>query len=217
MKARIYTFAVSVIVSQIFGSFLTPIQASSPKKMELVEAVATRLEGVMDTSAQAAANPEKAHVRMTTCRIRLDRSNSDSIYLYQEQALADSLDEPYRQRFLEITPGDRDNEVISRTYKPATTNIWQGFCDRPIEQRIVSQEDVSQSVCSVYLKPLVSVYLGNTQPGGCPSNFRGATKVTNKIILHDGGMDTWDRGFNAAGEKVWGAADEGYQYRWTVN
>jgi hypothetical protein len=27
-------------------------------------------------------------------------------------------------------------------------------------------------------------------------------------------MDTWDRGFDANGNQVWGADGESYQYRW---
>jgi hypothetical protein len=51
----------------------------------------------MDTSAQAAKNPKAFTVRMTTCRVQI-LGAGNATYLYQEQALADSLDKPYRQR-----------------------------------------------------------------------------------------------------------------------
>jgi hypothetical protein len=60
----------------------------------------------------------------------------------------------------------------------------------------------------------VTIYVGETQPGGCPANVRGAVKITNTIILNSAGMETWDRGFDANGKQVWGAQDESYQYRW---
>ncbi len=79
----------------------------SMSNQQQVEDVASRLEGTMDTSAQARANPKVANVRMTACRIGLSDRNSQStnksIFLYQEQALSPELSKPYRQRFLEIS------------------------------------------------------------------------------------------------------------------
>nr|MBX2862941.1 hypothetical protein [Leptolyngbyaceae cyanobacterium MAG.088] len=39
-------------------------------------------------------------------------------------------------------------------------------------------------------------------------------RLTNTIVLHQDGMDTWDRGFDSNGLQVWGAEAEPYQYRW---
>ncbi|NEO03426.1 MAG: hypothetical protein F6K50_51450 [Moorea sp. SIO3I7] len=57
-------------------------------------------------------------------------------------------------------------------------------------------------------------YIGQTPEDGCPTNYRGAVSITNTIILHKEGMDTLDRGFDAAGNLVWGAKDLPYQFRW---
>ena len=48
---------------------------------------------------------------------------------------------------------------------------------------------------------------------GCQAEVRGAVRITNRIILHQEGMDTWDRGFDESGNQVWGAEDEAYQFR----
>ncbi|WP_052055428.1 chromophore lyase CpcT/CpeT [Myxosarcina sp. GI1] len=204
------------IVLTYTGAIYSSAAFALPTPSQSVAEVVSHLEGVMDTSAQAAANSDKANVRMTTCRVEVaDANNSSSVYLYQEQALNESLDAPYRQRFLEIYPGKRQDIVVSRSYKPESTEVWNGFCDRPQAQRIVDSDRLGQPLCSVFLKKLVSVYEGKTKPGGCPTNFRGANYITNTIILHDRGMDTWDRGFDKAGDRVWGADETGYQYRWS--
>jgi len=57
-------------------------------------------------------------------------------------------------------------------------------------------------------------YLGLTQPEGCPADVRGATRITNTILLHDQGMDTWDRGYDENGNFVWGAKTQPYKFRW---
>lgn len=190
--------------------FSAPVRAIP--KLNHVEAVVDRLDGIMDTSAQAAAGI-KADVQMTTCRVSLS-DRSSSVYLYQEQSLRESLDSPYRQRFLQIKAGEEKDTVISQAYKPINLQKWSGFCDRPEQQRVVSSKEISQPICTVLLKPKINIYVGTTPPEGCPTKVRGAVKVTNLIILHSQGMDTWDKGFDTAGNQVWGARNESYQFRW---
>lgn len=212
---KIFNLAIAVISGYVGGIHASPAYSLPGSPSASVERVVAHLVGVMDTSAQAAANSDKTNVRMTTCRVRTRGDiNSSSVYLYQEQALNNSLDRPYRQRFLEITLGDRQDVVVSHTYKLDRAELWNGFCDRPLAERVIDGDRLGKPSCSVFLQPLVSVYIGRTQPGGCPTNFRGAVTITNRIILHDRGMDTWDRGFDAEGQQVWGAEATGYQYRW---
>ena len=89
-----------------------------------------------------------------------------------------------------------------------------GLCDLPESQRKLELTEVGESVCSVFLRRLVTIYLGETQPGGCPAKVKGAVKITNTIVLYSSGMDTWDRGFDAEGNQVWGAVEDSYQFRW---
>ncbi|MEC4984489.1 MAG: chromophore lyase CpcT/CpeT [Oscillatoria sp. PMC 1068.18] len=187
------------------------VAIANPNSTPQVEAVVSHLVGVMDRSIQVAANPEAVNVRMTTCEVQV--SGSETVYLYQEQAIADNLSHPYRQRFLQILPNQ--DKVESRAYKPIDAAKWIGLCDRPPTQRTLDPSDLSnEAVCSVFLMPIANIYLGATQPGGCPANIRGAVTITNTIVLHNEGMDTWDRGFDAAGNQVWGAENEAYQFRW---
>ena len=203
-------------ISLVIGTVaLLTTPATAIAATPTVEAVVSHLVGVMDTSAQAAANPDKANVRMTTCRVQMvDAADSNSVFLYQEQALGDRLNQPYRQRFLQISANGQT--VVSQSYKPQNPQDWINSCNQSAPQ-LVKSEDLGESVCSVYLKPLIAVYVGNTPTSGCPANVRGAVKITNTIVLHADGMDTYDRGFDAAGNQVWGANDESYQFRWVKN
>lgn len=175
------------------------------------EAVAAYLEGVMDTTSQAARNPNFVGVQMTTCRVTVDEADEEAIYLYQEQALSADLDAPYRQRFLQIIPGD-DQRVDSNTFKPEAPEQWTGLCDRA--DRSVSAIALGPQVCTVSLRASVlGGFVGSTPEAGCPVDFRGASSVTNIVVLHEDGMDTWDRGFDAEGNQLWGAEDTPYRYR----
>lgn len=204
----------------LISSLFISSSASAIPKSNHVEMVVNHLVGVMDTSAQSAADG-RADVRMTTCKVSLSDPKArgkgnrpDSVYLYQEQALTKSLDSPYRQRFLQISTGNEQETVISQSYKPISPQQWNGFCDRPEPKRVVNSADISQPICSVFLKRKVNIYVGKTPSDGCPTKFRGAVKITNLVILHSQGMDTWDRGFDAEDNQVWGAKNESYQFRW---
>ncbi|MEX0269878.1 chromophore lyase CpcT/CpeT [Leptolyngbyaceae cyanobacterium UHCC 1019] len=177
--------------------------------------VATLLIGKMDTSAQAIANSKAPNVQMTTCRIGLfTNAEPQSIFLYQEQAMSTSLDKPYRQRFLQISPSPLSQSVRSRSFKPTDPTRWSGFCNvTPSLERTVNLSDLGTPICNVFLKQVGTGYLGNTPPDGCPANIRGAIRITNHIELSLAGMNTWDRGFDAQGKQVWGAKTESYQFR----
>ena len=182
-----------------------------------VKAVASRLEGAMDTSAQSLANVKAPNVRMTTCRVSLTTTEAEwqhnSIFLYQEQALTKDLTSSYRQRFLQISPSAYSQSVRSLSFKPATPTAWINFCAKPEGDRTIQLRDLGTAVCSVFLKPSGDAYVGNTPADGCPAKIRGAVRIKNHIVLRTIGMDTWDRGFDAAGRQVWGATAESYQFR----
>ncbi len=182
-----------------------------------VKEVVSHLDGAMDTSAQANANPKAPNVRITTCKVKVTdvaALNRPQAFLYQEQALSQKLAQPYRQRFLRIAPSTDRRRVESAVFKPPTPKAWIGLCDKPEAERVVKIGDIGKSNCSVFLQPQGNRYVGETKAGGCPSDYKGAVRITNRIVLYKTGMDTWDRGFDAAGKQVWGAKDSAYQFRW---
>ena len=58
-----------------------------------------------------------------------------------------------------------------------------------------------------------TVFRGETAPEACPSSLRGATHATVAVTVTATGLDSWDRGWNAEGEQVWGAQDGPYEFR----
>lgn len=204
-------FLSSICLINLWLSSRATAQPLSPQHVETVAAHLTR---TMDTTAQAATNSDFVGVQMTTCPIQVmaAAATTSAIYLYQEQALTERIGTPYRQRFLQIALSDDGNRVESRTFKPDTPEDWTGFCQR--SDRTITPDNLGPLVCIVSLRPSALGYVGSTSPAGCPVNLRGAVRLTNTIVLHRDGMDTWDRGFNESGDQVWGAQTEPYQYRW---
>ncbi len=128
--------------------------------------------------------------------------------------MSEKLNSPYRQRFLQITPTHDAQKVESIAFRPPTTATFIGLCNQAELMRVVKRSDIGESSCRVILQPEGKDYKGETPPEGCPTKVRGAVKITNTILLHQTGMDTQDRGFDAAGNLVWGAKERPYQFRW---
>ncbi|WP_281362077.1 CpcT/CpeT family chromophore lyase [Oxynema aestuarii] len=50
-------------------------------------------------------------------------------------------------------------------------------------------------------------------PGADLGSFPGAVRITNSVVVNDNGMETGDRGFDAAGKQLWGADEKPYRFR----
>lgn len=213
---RLWSLPTLLLGLWLSGSQLAKAQTSHLSQQH-VDAVVGYLTRPMDTQAQAERDPRFVGVQMTTCAIQVTGQvpEQPAVYLYQEQALTERIEHPYRQRFLQITLSADSTRVESRTFKPATPETWTGLCQQA--EPTIDANVLGQLVCVVGLRPSSLGYVGSTPDGGCPVNLRGAVRLTNTVVLHQDGMDTWDRGFDPNGIQVWGARAEPYQYRWLEN
>ncbi|MGL5081061.1 MAG: chromophore lyase CpcT/CpeT [Microcoleaceae cyanobacterium] len=183
-----------------------------------VEEVANYLIGKMETSTSLTARTDQPKVRMTTCKVRFRNGSQAAqsasiIFLYQEQARVDNLAQPYRQRLLQIRPSLDGQAVESATYNVLNPQVWINQCDQPEADRIVESNEIGEYHCSMFLHQVQTAYIGQTQAEGCPSNYRGAVRITNHVVLDDNGMETFDQGFDQEGNQVWGAENQPYQYQ----
>ena len=189
----------------------------------LVEQVTALLTGRFDSSAQAAATPDYFDIHLTICPI--DAPMLGKHVLYVEQARADKLAEPYRQRLYLVEGGER-GEVVSRVFEFADPARFTGFCgkaeaDRPTYAEGLAAEKVG---CAVHLRVMGHAseeaasterpmgFGGGTVGDGCPSSLRGATYATSSVVLTAEGMQSWDQGFDATGSQVWGATAGPYHF-----
>ncbi|ERT05719.1 hypothetical protein M595_4327 [Lyngbya aestuarii BL J] len=208
-----YAIVTLITTASLFGCGL--ILNSTPRQ---VLEVVSYLTGVMETSAQAQAVTGAPSVRMTTCVVKVADADeitqrSPAIFLYQEQAMTSNPQKPYRQRFLQISPSADGQKVESATFVPPNLRALVNFCSQPESERLVTIEDIGDYRCSVFLQPAGSQYIGQTQPEGCPANYKGAVTITNRITLDAQSMETFDRGYDQKGNQIWGAEDQSYQYQ----
>ncbi len=135
-------------------------------------------------------------------------------WLYVEQAVGSMQDRPYRQRVYQVEQLDANtfrSAVYTLPDEAAFVGAWAapGRFDALTPDQLVLREG-----CAVILKRQADgSFSGGTEGKGCESTLRGASYATSRVTIREGAIDSWDQGFNTAGEQVWGAVKGGYEFR----
>ena len=205
------------------GAALTPGSAddAAPSTVEAVTAIddadaadanadrlLSYLEGTFDSADQAEENPDYFAVSLVSCVV--DAPELGARALYVEQALMSSPDAPYRQRIYTIEAADAAR-ASTRIYAIVGEEDAVGICAGP--RATVRARDVTiREGCGVDVVWDGARYTGGTHGEACASSLRGAAYATSEVELSDDELDSWDRGYNAQGEQVWGATAEPYVF-----
>jgi CpeT protein len=200
MKRTIIVIAVSLLIA-------APALAGEADVQDLIDLMV----GSFSSGAQAAEDEAFFHIVLHQSRIWPDRS--DGIWLYVEQAAADSQDEPYRQRIYRVRHVGEDLFASSVfTFPNPADHVGAWKLDDALAA--LSPADLTlRSGCTIYLRPSDDGgFAGSTLGRLCTSELRGATWASSEVVLDADGLTSWDRGWNDAGQQVWGARKAGYRF-----
>jgi acetylornithine deacetylase/succinyl-diaminopimelate desuccinylase-like protein len=179
---------------------------------EEIEALASWMEGSFSSARQAASDPESYHdIRLFMSRIWPTRS--DAVWLYVEQAAADNLAQPYRQRIYRLSRND-EGALLSEVFTLPGDPLELAGAWRDAELlKTISIDDLSlRQGCSIDLRRTgPETFSGATTGRECDSSLRGATFATSEVLITPDRVLSWDRGFDAQGQ-VWGAEQAGYVF-----
>jgi len=169
------------------------------------------LTGTFDSSAQAERDDRFFDIRLVMLPIWRDRA--DGPWLYVEQAAADAAERPYRQRVyrLEKAPSGR---LLSHVYTlPGDPLDYAAAWETGAMDTLTPSDLTLREGCAISLhaNPDGS-FVGSTTGIGCASELRGAAYATSEVTIAPNRLVSWDRGWNAEGEQVWGAAAGGYEF-----
>lgn len=176
----------------------------------LVEALEAFLVGHFDSSAQAQVEEGYHHISLKMCRVEAPELGAHVLYV--EQAVATRLEAPYRQRLYRLSAAGGD-VVESAIYTLADEASLLGACDRAELKVLQPGSYARKDGCEVMMRREGDRFVGSTQEGKCPSALRGASYATARVTVHAEGVDSWDQGFDAAGQQVWGAEAGPYRFR----
>jgi len=137
--------------------------------------------------------------------------NNAGHFLYVEQALNSKQNKPYRQRIYEVKRVN-DSTFSSAIYKLNVDSLWVGKWKTPKDFDSISINDIKlKAGCEVVLKrEEPNYFVGKTGDKTCESTLYGASFATSEVEIFEDKIISWDRGFNAEGEHIWGAEKGGY-------
>ena len=165
------------------------------------------MQGSFDSKAQAAEDSAYYAISLHMYPIWPERGQ----YLYVEQALAAMQDKPYRQRVYELrTMGE--GVVESHVYKIPADSLWVGKWSAPEAFEALSLSDLEHlEGCEVRLTQVGEGHFsGSTGDQTCPSVLYGASYAQSQVDVKPDRVESWDRGFDAEGNHIWGAEKGGY-------
>ncbi len=175
------------------------------------------MTGSFSSQQQAESDPANFRdVRLHMARIWPDRS--DGPWLYVEQAMANTLDQPYRQRVYRLSaePGGvfRSRVYRFRDESPESLRALAGAWREPAPLANLSPADLTAlEGCDIVMTRAGDAsFVGATAGTGCASTRAGASYTTAQVTITPESLTSWDRGFDASGTQVWGATAGGYRF-----
>ena len=201
---------ITVVI--MIASCLSTSQLYSEEKQDdqrLLQ-LAEWMQGSFNSSAQAAQDQDFFNIHLHMKRMWQDQE--DSIWLYVEQAADGYLDRPYRQRVYELKQlTDNTFASVVYTFDEPLNHAGAWKKDSPLNE--LSPESLTiRKGCAVYLEWVETkqVFSGATDTNKCESNLRGASYATSEVVIHKDKVVSWDRGYDADNQQVWGAEKGGY-------
>lgn len=174
--------------------------------------VANLLAGSYSSQRQSEQDEAFLDVRLDMRRIWPERAGEH--WLYVEQAMATTLERPYRQRVYRVE-ATADGGAISHVYTlPGDPLRFAGAHRDPARLAGLSPADLEERRgCAIVLSRRDDgSYAGATRERDCPSELRGASYATSEVVLTDQRLDSWDRGYDRDGRQVWGAVAGPYRF-----
>ncbi len=168
------------------------------------------MTGSFDSRRQAEADTNYLEIHLQMARIWPERK--DAVWLYVEQAAGWALERPYRQRVYRVSELDKGYESAVYTledplrFTGAAKNLdlLAGITPDSLELR---------EGCAIHLRWDGEAFSGSTHDKDCGSTLRGASYATSEVRITADLLESWDRGFDAGDEHVWGAENGPYLFR----
>jgi len=168
--------------------------------------------GSFSSEAQAKQDARYDTVTWHVAEIRVDEDPAER-WLYTESWMAQAP-APYMQRVTRLR-AEPDGTISARRYTvPEAAGFVGAWQDSARLAALKPGELTELPGCDIVIvRAGIGRFEGSTTGSGCRNTYKGASYAISQSALTADEMVNWDRGFNAAGELVWGPAAGGYRFR----
>lgn len=169
------------------------------------------MTGSFSSRAQSVADTNYFDIRLEMAPVWTGRD--DGRWFYVEQAVAMHLERPYRQRVYRLTedpPGTFLSDIYLLPDPLRFAGAWRD--DEPLAALSPDSLTIKEG-CTVFLaRSADGAFVGETVRGECGSALHGASYATSEVRVTADALVSWDRGWDAEGNQVWGAELGGYVF-----
>ena len=217
MKLKILFTVFSI---SLFTIFLSSRSEAQQKSID-IKSLVNLMEGSFSSEEQSLNDTDYFDIRLEMKRIwknltteeEENKNAVDEYWIYVEQASAEALDKPYRQRVYRITrtyEGRFESTVFTFNEPLRYAGDWK--LDEPLAA--LTPDSLTQKEgCTVTLTMMgKDHYEGGTKGKDCESELRGAKYATSEVEIFADRIISWDRGFDENDVQVWGAKKGGYVF-----
>lgn len=171
-----------------------------------MEELVNIMQGFYSSEKQSVADTTYFNISLRMVPIWKNKGH----YLYVEQAMFEKQEKPYRVRIYKLT--QKGATFISEIHTLKNEKEWIGKWQTPEAFDALSENDIDlKQGCEVVLKRIgKNKFVGQTGNKTCPSELRGASYASSKVMVTKNEILSWDQGFDKDDKQVWGATKSGY-------
>jgi CpeT protein len=186
-------------------------QQQRPASQDL-EKLVLMMSGQFDSSKQAMKDDSYYNISLKMIPI-WQNSETTGKWLYVEQAVSKKQDKPYRQRMYHVLPSINDT-FISQVYElPDPAAVIGAYENIELLSNLNPNDLKLREGCAVILKKVNDQeFAGSTRGKECLSSLRGAQYATSEVVVTPISISSWDQGFDANNQQVWGATAGPYVF-----
>ncbi|MEC7986980.1 MAG: chromophore lyase CpcT/CpeT [Myxococcota bacterium] len=183
---------------------------SQENAFDAVAEFEVQLVGRFTSEEQAAVHSNYWPVQLHSCIVSIPELGEHVLYV--EQAMLDSVHSPYRQRIyhLEEIKTEEEYSVRSTIYSVSNEDDLIGLCNESEVASIDADLLVIREGCHVDLVWNGEGFDGSTDGTSCESSLNGSVYATSEVQTAPERIESWDRGWDAQDNQVWGAVDGAY-------
>ncbi len=203
--SRVFQCAIVIICFVISGCTSNKKQHDNPELNHLL----SMMTGEFNSSKQSQNDDDYYNISLKMVQIWPE--NPSGKWLYVEQAVANMIDKPYRQRVYHVISVSGDS-FSSKVYELPDPSLFIGGYDNPgLLKNLTPAELILREGCAVTLKLTTqNEFVGSTDKDRCLSQLRGAQYATSKVRISKASISSWDQGFDVNQQQVWGAVKGPY-------
>jgi hypothetical protein len=190
-------------------SVLMLIFCSCQKKDAELQLLQSYMTGAFRGQGPAELVFNSTDTRIQMVPIRADRL--DGCWLYREQANTINSDQPYLQIVLHLNRTNDGTLKIDIFELADPLRFVRAWKNQKLLSELTPGLLKEREGCSIILKKENdSTFVGSTVDKGCTSSKAGAKYTTTEVKITETEFYSWERGFDANDNLVWGPETRGY-------